>query len=196
MSNRRGAWRWSLLILVVAVGGCAPAMVSIDYDRAANFGSYRTFDVEGGQVFRQGMPDPGDTLVRDRIDAALTAEMADKGLQPDPANPDLIVRYTNETYAQPEIRYDPAWGLNTYWGPYWGWGPFWGFHSYYPFGPDAVWVDTVEGNRITVELVDANTNKLVFRAEATAEDRNFRSPDYIRKTIEQALKRYPDRTPA
>jgi hypothetical protein len=86
-----------------------------------------------------------------------------------------------------------------YWGPYWGpatrplsYGG-WGGWNYGGWGG---WVDYVETGRVTVEVIDADTNKLVFRAEAQKDDRNFRQPDHIRKVIDKALAGYPTIRPA
>jgi hypothetical protein len=56
--------------------------VSADYDPSAPFGKYRTFAISSNQVFNQGQPDTGDQFLRDRVTAALSAELASKGLQP------------------------------------------------------------------------------------------------------------------
>jgi hypothetical protein len=75
-SKQSGTWPL-LLGIGLALGGCATTQVSADYDPGARFGTYRTFELREGKVFRQGMPDPGDTLVRDRVNAALAAEMTE-----------------------------------------------------------------------------------------------------------------------
>src|SRR5262245_50424986 len=103
MIGVRGRW-W--LMLALCAGGCATTrVVAVDVDRRADFQRYRTFDVRDGQVVREGLPDPGDTLVRDRVDAALSAELTEKGLRPDPKRPDLIVSYTTGTRTLPVIGY-------------------------------------------------------------------------------------------
>jgi len=199
MSSRYGCAS-RVVAFVVTIGGCATTRVSTDYDSRANFRNYRTFVVEQGQILSEGRPDPGDTLVRDRVDAALSAELAEKGLRPNEGDPDLIVRYTAQTYTRPEVRYDPGWGV----GPFWLWGPYSSLAPYYPVGLDLwypvgldLWVDHVEEGKMTIEVIDADSNKLVYRAETEAEEKNFRSPKYIRKAIEKALAKYPEqRLPA
>src|SRR5262245_56866661 len=182
--------RW-LGVLALVVGGCATTRVATDLDPRVDFAKYQTFEVKGGQVIREGIPDPGDTLVKDRVDAALTAELAEKGLRPDPADPDLIVRFRNETHSEPEPAYYPGW--NYYgWDPLWAGGPYWGPYWRYPYYPDIIWVK--EGN-LTIDLVDANTNKLVYRGNVEADDKHFRSPDYIRKAVDKALSKFPQPKP-
>jgi hypothetical protein len=182
----------ALLGLFVAVGGCAMTQVSADSDPRANFATYRTFQVQGGQVINQGQPDPNDTLIRDRVVAALYSELQEKGLRPAQQDPDLIVKYTTQTYTHPELRYDPGWDAFGAWGPYWGRGPYWGYaYSPYSFGGWDTWVDEVKTGLVTVDVIDADSGRLVFRAEAQSDDTNFRRPDHIRKVVDKALRQYP-----
>lgn len=182
---------------VFGIAGCATTQVSTDYDPRVNFRAYRTFDVQQGQLFHEGVPDPGDTLVRDRVDAALSAELADKGLRRVEDNPDLVVRYRAQTHTRPVVMYTPDWPVGAFpeYGG-WGWPAYYlDPYFYYPFGFE-VWTDEVEAGSMTIEVIDADSNKLIYRAETEAEDKNFRSPDYIRKAVEKALAKYPERRPA
>jgi hypothetical protein len=187
-SGRRGL----VGLLLTMVAGCATTQVSTDLDPRVNFTAYETFDVAPGRVINEGREDPGDTLVRDRIDAALTTELAEKGMQSDEQQPDLIVRYTAEMYTQPEVHVDAPWSASVYYGsPFYDpfWGGYWGPYAY-PYGAGYSTYDVTRG-RMVIEVIDADSQKLVYRAEARAEDKNFRSFDYIRKAVDKAMKSFP-----
>jgi len=183
-----------LAAAAIGVGGCATTHVSTDYDRQAQFGQYRTFALQRGTVTNNGVADPKDTLLRDRIDSAVAAEMNEKGLRYDQANPDLIVTYSAGTDIRQELVYSPDWTWG--WGPYWSWSgsAFWPYGFYgVPYGAydDNVWVDTQREGKIAIDVFDADTHKLVYRTEARADDKNFRNPDHIRKAVDKALAKYP-----
>jgi len=163
---------YGLAVLIAAAGsGCATTQISTDHDPRADFADYKTFAVQSGQVMRNGRVDPHDTLMRDRIDGALANVLQEKGLQAETQNPDLIVTYTAgaQTYADTG-----------------GWG-----YDGYGFGDYDDGLDTVQEGTLLIDVIDAHTQKLVWRSLAVADDQNFRSPQYIASTVNEALKKYP-----
>jgi hypothetical protein len=188
MKRHQTFLRSALLALIFAAGGCAMTQVSADYDPTAPFGQYRTFAISSSTVMNQGQPDNGDQFLRDRVSAALAAELQSRGLQYSQQNPDLTVKLTTQTATYPQVNYDTGW--DSFWG--WGWGPYWGYsyYPYYPYGYNA-WVTQVQTGTVTVEVFDAHTNKLVYRASAQTENPNFRRPKDIQKVMDKALKAMP-----
>ena len=59
--------------------------VSYDYDKTANFASFKTYAHKDGTKV-------GQPLIDDRIVAAIDAQLAAKGLTKDDANPDVVRR--------------------------------------------------------------------------------------------------------
>ncbi len=174
MSVGRVKHVYGLAVLITAASSsCATTQISTDHDPRADFADYRTFAVKSGQVLRNGRVDPRDTLMRDRIDGALANEFLEKGLAADTQNPDLIVTYTAgaQTFLEPDND---------------GWG-----YDGYGFGDDYDGLYDVQEGSLLIDVMDAHTKKLVWRSVATAEDENFRSPQIIASTVNEALKKYP-----
>jgi hypothetical protein len=164
---------YGLAVLIAGAGtGCATTQVGTDRDPRAHFADYKTFAVQSGQVLDNGRVDSRDTLMRDRIDGALTHELRTKGLEPRAQDPDLIVTYTAGSQTYEGIAED-------------GWG-----YSGYGFAGDYD-VDDYQEGRLKIDVIDARTQKLVWRSVAVADDVNFRSPQFIAKTVNEALKKYP-----
>jgi hypothetical protein len=162
----------SAALLVAAGPGCATTRVATDHDPNANFAGFRTFAVKTGQVVNNGVVDPRDTLVRDRIDSAITNQFANKGMQPSIERPDLIVTYTAGARTRAELDLDPL-------------------DSSSPNYHDLDWSDTFRSGTIVIDVIDANTRKLVWRSVASADNQNFRSADFINKAVAEALENYP-----
>ena len=177
MERRRIGACWIGSILGLAVAACATTHVRTDHDPRANFAGYRTFAVKEGQVVNNGVVDPHDTLVRDRINAALRQELAHKGLQ-SAQNPDLIVTYTAGARSRREV--EAVWADQDI-----GWYPV-------PTYGNDVWVEMEPESTLVIDVIDARTNKLVWRSVAEADNKDFRSAKNIRKAVDKALENYPE----
>jgi len=143
--------------------------VDVDYDKAANFRAFKTYAL--GTV---KMADDASPLMVQRTVSALEGQMSAIGFRKVDANPDLIVEIQSST--REELSYT-TWGdYSPYWGggfPYWGGGyPYWGGVAY-PFwhssGFSGVDVPTILIRTLIVDMIDARTEKAVFRG--SAEDR-------------------------
>jgi Domain of unknown function (DUF4136) len=136
--------------------------VDVDYDKAVNFKAFKTYAL--GTV---KMSDDASPLMVQRTVSALEGQMSAIGFRKVEANPDLIVEIQSST--REELSYT-TWGD---FGPYWGGPyPYWGGVAY-PFwwssGFSGVDVQTILLRTLIVDMIDARTEKVVFRG--TAEDR-------------------------
>ncbi len=195
MANERqwakGGGRWLGPGAFCLLSACGTTQVNRDYDRQLNFAQFRTFDVQTGQVVRNGVPDVGDTLVRDRLDRAVTVELAEKGLRATEEDPDLIVTYRADITLVAAPR--AAWHLGLGVGLGLGWGPVGiGVGPSVGVTPPPRITENQQGT-IAVDLIDANTRRLVYRAVTRAENKDFRSPEFIQKAVDEALDDYPAR---
>ena len=57
-------------------------------------------------------------------------------------------------------------------------------------GPGGVFESAAPGT-LVIDFIDANTNKLVWRAVARAENKDFRKQENIEKAVDKALEKYP-----
>ena len=98
------------LVLALVAVVVAPALLlaqkaSYDYNKSANFATYKTLPTEGrNQV--------GQQLIDDRIVAAIDTQLAAKGLTKATANPDVFVIY--------HIAFDKQKDISTYSSGYGG----------------------------------------------------------------------------
>lgn len=169
---RRIVLKTATFVAIVAAG-CATTTVKTDKDPSVNLSSYRTFDVRSGQVFRNGVVDKRDTLVRDRVESALANELQQKGLAPSPQDPDLIATYSAGARSGKMER-------NHYSGLSYG-----GTHT-------GTWVDEYTEGTLLIDLIDPETNKLVWRSIVEMDDeRDLRSAKNITMAVSKALEKYP-----
>src|SRR5262245_42868142 len=92
---------------------------SYDYDKTANFSTYKTYTFKDGTKV-------GDPLIDNRIVAALEAELKAKGLTKNDASPDIAVVYHVAFDKQKDVTAYST-GMGAGYGPYaYRWGGGWG----------------------------------------------------------------------
>jgi hypothetical protein len=155
-----------------ALLGCA-SQVSTDRDTTVNLAKYRTFDVKSGQVLANGVVDQRNTLVRDRVETALTRELREKGLEPTAEAPDLIATYTAGT--REVVDYD-MWSTAPY-----GWG----------YGAGTWDDDEYTETALLIDLIDPQTHKLVWRSVVEMGEGDLRSTKEVYEAVDKALERFP-----
>ena len=167
----------SLFILTITLAvSCAPAVkVTIDYDRSANFSTYKTFTVDN---FRTNVND----LDSRRIGNSIRSEMIKKGYAESDNNPDLVV---NVISVLKDKKYISATGNG-------GYGPFG-----YWVGDNAVAriYDYKDGSLI-IDVVDIKTNRLLWEGKGNAEMiQQPKNPDEaIGKAVAKIMNAFPPRS--
>jgi hypothetical protein len=175
--------------LLLLLAGCAETQrqVRSDYDRTANFNSYRTFDffTEAGRS-----PTGGDysTLIAQRIEAAIEREMAARGYVR-AQNPDLLVNFRVTVKNVQKVSTVPTAGPPAYsyrYGAYSGWPTY----SY------ETWVRDYDEGTLLIDLVDASRQQLVWEGAGTGRVTQ-KKLDNIEATVNAAVaaifERYPFR---
>lgn len=165
---------WSVL-----VAGCSSVDVTTDYDREADFSSYKTYDWmerhnprDGGPGGNVGLNDP---LARKHIQNAIERELLAKGIRQVDSSPDLLVMVHTSTQNRIDVdRYGYRYGR---------------------FGRRVGVVTTVERYKegtILVDLIDGRSKDLVWRGAAQdALRRGDSRAEYIDECIKQLFKQYP-----
>ena len=110
-------------VAAIALAGCASGPdIRADYDKAADFGKYRTY----GFVTQAGT-DSGDfrSLATQMLQNAASREMEARGYTR-AENPDLVINFKGQLEEKVDIESTPA--------PYYG--PGWGYRGWYgaPYG--------------------------------------------------------------
>jgi hypothetical protein len=148
MSNRFA--RVALLGLAAAVAACStnPVQVRVDQDPARSVASYRTFgffDQQGTDASRYS------TLLTAHLKHSTRQQMEARGYVYSEDQPQLLVNFGASVRQQQEIHASPAGGLYGVRAAYRGWGGY---------SVDTV---TTKQGTLTIDLVDASTNALVWR---------------------------------
>ena len=163
---RRVALLALLGAVLVSAGGCSTLKTTVDWDKSADFGKYRTFSWKRTGELK-------DPIWERRIEGVLEDELAKKGLTPVPDGDLLVVTHPRISKETRIDTYDAGWGYG--WG--WGWGP----------GMTTTTVREIPVGTLVVDLVDAKKKELVWRAVAS--DTLNTDPSRTNEEREQALRR-------
>ena len=163
------------LTAIVFLGVAAFAQdVQFDYNRSANFNTYKTYqwvDYKPVQV--------GDELLDQNIKRAVDEQLAGKGLRRVESGGDLLVGY--QAAISHEKQFDS----------FGGWGPrLWG-----NWGSTRITTSTIDIGRLTIGLFDPGTKQLVWRGSASKTLDINKDPDKNYRNLEKAMiklfKNYP-----
>ena len=165
----------------------APAVVlaqktSYDYDKSANFASYKTYALKDGTKV-------GQPLIDDRIVAAIEAQLAAKGLKKVDANPDVFVVYHTAFDKQKDI----STFSSGYGGGYGGYG--WRYGGGWAGGTSTTQVRDILIGTLVIDLADAAKGQMVWRGMGVKEVDTQAKPEKRDKSINNAVtkifKNYP-----
>jgi hypothetical protein len=178
-----------LVPLVALLAGLAPACATVtvrtDHDPYVDFSRYRTFSVLGGQMIVDGRRDDSNTVLKDRIQDAITAELASKGLQPVGVGGDLLVGYVAGARTVTEMQVSEA-HVPGY-GPYGAWGGWWG-----PAYQDW-WNREYTKGTLVIDLMDAENKRLVWRAYTQADVTSPGAKEIVHRAVQKAFGKFPPR---
>jgi len=181
-NTRRRTAAWVLTAglagLLLPIGEIRAQDVSVDYDKEADFTKRRTYAWKPGAE----APDP---LTEQKIQQAVEAQLAAKGLTEVEASPDLwVVTHTSVTT-------DARVNVETF-----GYGGGYGWNGWYAWGPaTTVRLQEVLTGMLLVDLLDGPDEKLIWRGVATATVYDRPDPDKtekrVRKATLQMFKKFP-----
>ena len=158
-----------VLLFSTAVFG---QQVKTDYDRAADFGQYKTYSWEKVQT--------QDALWVDRIKSAVNATLSAKGWTEVPSGGDVAVVAMAVTQNHRT--------LNTFYNGFgggWRWGG--------GFGDATTTVDTYKVGTLIVDLFDAKTKKLIWRGSAsdTLSSKSDKNIENLDKGVQKMFDHFP-----
>ena len=169
-------------ILVIGVVFLALSAVAIavdtktDYDHSANFSKFKTFAWKSAKPENNGVVT--NSLVLSRIHDSVAEELRSKGIVENRSNPDLYVVTHVGAENQQDIDY---------------WPPVGGWRHWRWMRPDVIVQRYVEGT-IILDMVDAQTNHLVWRSVSTETGEDLvdvQKAKTVDKMVEKALKHFP-----
>ncbi len=178
----------SLSVLgIVFLASCNSVKVLADYDREADFDSYKSYAFYKTGIDKAQISD----LDKKRILKAIETEMSSRGFVKS-QEPDILVSIFTREREQVDVYAGGPWG----WG--WGWG--WGYYGYWGpgyWGPGyyAPYVSTrVEGS-LYIDLIDAKNKELVWQGKGVGNLTNSKKIEkkeqQIREFVSQILGEYP-----
>lgn len=139
-----------LIALLLLVSSCTSVRVVSDYDKNANFDSYKTFAFFKTGIDKAEISD----LDKRRILRAIETEMLAKGFTKS-ENPDLLVSIFTKSRQEVNV-------WNNGFGPYgygWGWSPFyWNNYSN---------VSTSTQGSLYIDLIDADKKELIWQGKGS-----------------------------
>jgi hypothetical protein len=125
---------------------CSTVTVNTDYDPTANFSQYKTFTIMPLAQFQT------NTLAADRIKAAITQALQARELSQASGTADLQITVFAKLSQETQVS---STGMG------YGWGRGW------RGGGGTATIQNVDVGTLVVDLVDASTNKLVWRGTAS-----------------------------
>jgi hypothetical protein len=151
--------------------------VMYDYDHTQDFSRLKTYALKD-------FTKSDNPLVDARIESAIAAELAARGLTRDDTDPDVYVTARQAFDTHQEYRtYDSGYGIP--YGPYggWGWSGNWGYYGY--LGGLGGYTDVVVKNitmrTLTIDLTDPATDKVMWRGAGTRRVHSTSKPERVTK---------------
>lgn len=166
-----------LLLLIVMATSCTTVKVVTDYDKTADFNTYKTFAFYKPGIDKAEISD----LDKRRILRAIDAELTAKGMQKTEMADILVSIFTKENE-----RIDI---YNNNFGYGWGWNPWW-YGGYY-----GSTVSTSSEGTLFIDFIDSNTNQLVWQGIGNAQLITSGDVDKkearINEIVKEILLKYP-----
>jgi hypothetical protein len=169
---------------VALMAGCSSYDIKHDYDMDSNFNAFKTYQwIPRTMTNASGSAQTAvenNTLLDQRIKRAVDTQMTAKGFTATGENPDVLVVYHVGLADKVDVQ---DWGY-TYAGSYWGGG----------MGRNVDVYQYTEGTLI-VDLVSADSKKLVWRGSATGVVEPNNSPEKMEQRVNDVVARIFDNYP-
>ena len=196
------------LCCLLMAGTAFALKVNVDFDKETDFSHYKTY------AFAEGTPTP-ETLTNQRIQRAIEAQLAARGLTKVDSNADLTVVYHCSVTHQTQLNttslggwgwgpgWRRGWGWGGVWRGGWGWGPGWRRGWGWGGGWRGGWgglggtaitqVEQIPVGTLIVDIGDATNKRYIWRGTAT----NTLSSNQGKnaKTIDQGVKKMFEKFP-
>lgn len=183
------------LLLLLFLSSCTSVRVLSDFDKDANFNSYKSYAFYKTGIDKAQISD----LDKKRILRAIETEMSAKGFVKS-ENPDILISIFTKERSEVDI-----FNNNIGWGGGWGWGgigPGFGWGGFGPgwggFGPG--WgggnnVSTRTEGSLYIDLIDTKNNELVWQGKGDGTLKNAKNLEKkeirIKKFVAEIMTQYP-----
>ena len=164
-------------IALMMAAPAAAQKVYVDYDRSADFGSYKTF--AWGPTPETSVRDQSP-LMHSRIKNSIEYHLTEGGLVEDAENPDLYVTYHGSSREETTLH---TTGMGYGYGRGWRWDPFWGGRA--GFSSSTTTAHTYERGTLVIDIWDAKKKEAIWRGTAQAVVKE--NPQKAVKQLEKAI---------
>ena len=173
----------TLGLALVAAPALLAQKTSYDYNKEIDFSTFKTYALKDGTKV-------GQQLIDDRIESAIEAALAAKGLTKSASNPDVYVVY--------HVAFDKEKDISTFssgygggYGAYgWGWGG-----AGWAGGTTSTQVRDILIGTLVIDMADAKKNQVAWRGMGVKEVDTQAKPEKRDKSITNAVnkifKNYP-----
>ena len=169
-----------LLIIALIISSCSSIKVAADYDKEADFNSYKTFAFFKTGIDKAEISD----LDKRRILRAIEAELLAKGFTKS-ENPDMLISIFTKSQQRVDV-YNNAWGMGG-----WGWGGFgpgwgWGFNNQ----PQ---VSVRSEGTLFIDLIDMENKQLIWQGMGTGliSKKMDKKEEQIKEFVMKIMEKYP-----
>jgi len=168
------------------LSGCASGPdVRAEYDRAADFGRYRTYG-----FMSQAGPDKAEfkSLAQQTLQAAAAAEMEKRGYQRSDT-PDLVLNFKGKLEEKTDIESTPA----PYYGAGWGYRGMYGA-PYGGYGGTEVSTHRYNVGTLVMDIVDREKQQAVFQGglqTVVSKEMLQKRDESLRTAVAQLFAKYP-----
>ena len=176
-----------ILMIAIIITSCSSVKVAADYDKEANFDSYKTFAFFKTGIDKAEISD----IDKRRFLRAIERELMAQGYTKS-ENPDILVSIFTKSQQRVDV-YNNNWGWGGF-GPGWGWGGYgWG-----GFGPGWGWnnqpmVSTRTEGKLFIDIIDAKKRELIWQGMGTGYiSRNIeKKEERITEFVSKVMEKYP-----
>ena len=182
------------ILALVFLASCSSVKVITDYDKEANFNTFKTYAFYKTGIDKAEISD----LDKKRILKAIDVEMAARGFVKS-NQPDVLVSIFTKERERVDVYNNFGFG----WGGF-GWGGFgrFGFYNPWLFGPGFGWgggfgpnVSTRTEGSLYIDVIDTRKKELVWQGRGVGTLNNIKNIEKKEKRIKQfvaeILEKYP-----
>lgn len=185
-ADHRRALTVSATLLILLAGCATGPSIRSDYDRSADFASYRTYDFAS----ELGTDRAGySTLITSHFKRSISEELEKRGYRRSESNPDLLVNFFVAISEKTDVRSSPAptFGVGYY-------GYRYGLYTAWPAYSADVRTVTYKTGTANIDIIDAKRKQLVWEgiAEGRVTDEALENPGAaIEAAVTELFERYP-----
>lgn len=158
------------LLFIVTLTSCSSVRVNADYDKKANFESYKTYAYLKSGVDKAEISDLDKKRILHSIDEVMTSKGFSKS-----DNPDILVSIFTQERERVNVYQNYGFG--------WGWGP-WG-------GVGFSNVSSTPEGTLFIDFIDAKNKELIWQGQGTGyltenvDKKDQRTKEFVSKILAQ-----------